>query len=222
MATRRAANAGLKSVISKFKANVRRLKKELAEAEADLAAVSGATAAKPAAETAAAKPAARRGRKPAAKKAAPKKAAAKKTTAKKTTAKKAAPKRAAAKKAAPKKAAAKKTTTRKAAPKKAAAKRGRKPAARKTSAKSEATGVNSMGIVDAAIYLANAKGAKSADAGQVLDWFKEANYTTRRGAPSRNSVYVSLNREAAEGAKKYGKGNERITRVDRGQFKFNS
>lgn len=73
--------------------------------------------------------------------------------------------------------------------------------------------IREMGIVDAAIALAKRHGEAVADAGQVLSWFEEVGYESRSGLPSRNSVYVSLNRESK------GEGS-RIERHDRGQFKF--
>ncbi len=80
-----------------------------------------------------------------------------------------------------------------------------------------ATGIHALGIVEAAIAIAKQKGVRQADAGQVLEWFEEVGYKTRNGLPSRNSVYVSLNRESTEGSKK---GSARVTRVDRGAFEF--
>jgi chromosome segregation ATPase len=74
--------------------------------------------------------------------------------------------------------------------------------------------IHEMGIVDAAIALAERHNQKIADAGQVLSWFEDINYETRSGLPSRNSVYVSLNRESKGDSK-------RIERHDRGQFRFN-
>lgn len=73
--------------------------------------------------------------------------------------------------------------------------------------------IREMGIVDAAIALAKRHGEAVADAGQVLSWFEDVGYESRSGLPSRNSVYVSLNRESK------GEGS-RIERHDRGQFKF--
>lgn len=118
------------------------------------------------------------------------------------------------------------TTTRKKATRKATS--GKKTAAKKTAAKKTtarkgrrkakaATGVHKLGIVDAAINLAKKHGADRADAGQILAWFEEAGFKTRTGVPTRNSIYVSLNREFTEGKKK---GRDRVRRVKRGVFEF--
>lgn len=80
-----------------------------------------------------------------------------------------------------------------------------------------AKNIHDMGIVDAAIALAKERNITKADAGMILDWFKEANYKTRNGTPTRNSIYVSLNREFTEGKKK---GNPKVSRPARGQFVF--
>lgn len=93
----------------------------------------------------------------------------------------------------------------------APARRGR----RRASGSSE---LQDMGIVDAAIYLAQKHGVASADAGLVQQWFEEAGFKTRKGTPNRNSIYVSLNREFTEGSKK---GRNRISRPDKGKFQFN-
>ncbi|MFT4703337.1 MAG: hypothetical protein ACI81R_001027 [Bradymonadia bacterium] len=164
---------------------------------------------KAAAAKAAPKAAAKAAPKAAAKKAAPKAAA--KKAAPKAAAKKAAPK-AAAKKAAPRAAAKKaapKAAAKKAAPKAAPARKGRRTTAAK--------GVHAMGIVDAAIHLAHTKGAKEADAGEVMAWFEDIGFKTRSGVPNRNSIYVSLNREFNQGTKK---GKVRVQRVEKGKFKF--
>ncbi|MFT5991105.1 MAG: hypothetical protein ACJA1R_000281 [Flavobacteriales bacterium] len=165
-------------------------------------------AAKKSSKKAAPKAAAKAAPKAAAAKAAPKAAA---KAAPKAAAKKAAPK-AAAKKAAPKAAAKKaapKAAAKKAAPKAAPARKGRRTTAAK--------GVHAMGIVDAAIHLAHTKGAKEADAGEVMAWFEDIGFKTRSGVPNRNSIYVSLNREFNQGTKK---GKVRVQRVEKGKFKF--
>lgn len=87
------------------------------------------------------------------------------------------------------------------------------PAARKRGSVDDET-IKEMGIVDAAIALAKRHNEEVADAGQVLSWFEEIGYESRTGLPSRNSVYVSLNRESKS-------DDGRIERHDRGQFKFN-
>lgn len=183
------------------------------------------------------------GSKPAAKKAPARKAApAKRTTTRKTTTRRATTRKPAAKKAAPKKTTAKpaarkaaakpaakkvaaKPAAKKAAAKPAAKKAAAKPAAKKTATSrkgrrkaSGAKGVHALGIVDAAIALAKKHGKRDVDAGDVFGWFNEIGYKTSRGTPNRNSIYVSLNREATEGAKK---GRNRIARVGKGQFVFN-
>ena len=140
---------------------------------------------------AAPKPAAKKAAPKRAKKAAPKAAAAAAAPATDDAApktEKAAPKKAAPKKAAAKKPAAKKPAAKKAAPKK---RRGRR--------KAGARGIHALGIVDAAVALAKKNETRQANAGTVLDWMKAAGYKTRSGVPSRNSVYVSLNREGRRG-----------------------
>ena len=159
-------------------------------------------------------------------KAAPKKAASKKVATRKPAAKKAAPKKAASKKAAskkaaPKKAASKKAASKKAASKKAAPKKAAKPARTKPAVKGRRkaggrASIHKLGIVDAALTLAKQKGTTVIDAGQVLDWFVELGYKSRTGTPTRNSIYVSLNREFTQGAKK---GKPRVERIERGKFR---
>ncbi|MFT6398686.1 MAG: chemotaxis protein histidine kinase CheA [Bradymonadia bacterium] len=161
-------------------------------------------AAKPAAKEVAAKPAAKKvAAKPAAKKVAAKPAA--KPAAKKVAAKPAA-KKVAAKPAA-------KAAAKPAAKKAVAAPVAAKPA-RKGRRKADA-GVHSLGIVDAAIHFAKVNNAKEADAGDVLEWFRAAGYKTRTGTPTRNSVYVSLNREAST-----TRDDPRVTRPRKGRFAF--
>ena len=112
------------------------------------------------------------------------------------------------------KSAAKKVTTKKAAAEKPAA--AKKPASRaRKGRRKAASGVHSMGIVEAAIFLAKNNGVTEADAGDVLGWFRDAGYKTRTGTPTRNSVYVSLNREA--GTKR---DTPRVTRPAKGRFAF--
>lgn len=82
---------------------------------------------------------------------------------------------------------------------------------------SGAAGVHNKSIVDAAIELARQNGVDRADAGQILAWFQESGYKTRTGVPTRNSVYVSLNREFTDGK---NKGRDRVRRVERGVFEF--
>lgn len=125
-------------------------------------------------------------------------------------AKSAAPKKA---KPAAKAAAAKPAAKKAAAKAKPSAKKGRTKGRRKANAK----GVHALGIVDAAHYLAKEKGIEVADAGMVLAWFEEAGFKTRSGTPNRNSVYVSLNREAGVERKE---GEQLISRPERGKFKF--
>ncbi len=144
-------------------------------------------------------------------KAAPKKAASKKVATRKPAAKKAAPKKAASKKAASKKAASKK-----AAPKKAAKPARTKPAVKGRRKAGGRASIHKLGIVDAALTLAKQKGTTVIDAGQVLDWFVELGYKSRTGTPTRNSIYVSLNREFTQGAKK---GKPRVERIERGKFR---
>ncbi len=182
----------IRARVTELKNELQGLTTRLSEVELIRGALEAQTGAKPAAKKAAAKKSTpKKAAKPAAKKAA-------KPAAKKAVAKPAA-KKAAAKPAA-KKAAAKKPATKK------PARKGR----RKTDA-----GVHSLGIVDAAIYFAKANGAKEADAGDVLEWFRTAGYKTRTGTPTRNSVYVSLNREAST-----TRDNPRVTRPRKGRFAF--
>jgi len=80
------------------------------------------------------------------------------------------------------------------------------------------TRLHTLGIVDAAFAIAQDKGVREADAGQILEWFKEFGYKSRNGTPTRNSIYVSLNREYTEGKKR---GENRVERPSRGKFVFN-
>jgi hypothetical protein len=77
--------------------------------------------------------------------------------------------------------------------------------------------VSNLGIVEAAIALARARGVKEADAGEILSWFKQAGYRSGEGLPTRNSVYVSLNREVTDGSRR---GRIQIDRPGRGRFAF--
>jgi hypothetical protein len=81
---------------------------------------------------------------------------------------------------------------------------------------SEADRINDLGIVDAAIELARQRNVREADAGQILDWFKAAGYKGRHGLPTRNSIYVSLNREFQESPP----DRCRVSRPSRGRFVF--
>lgn len=82
-----------------------------------------------------------------------------------------------------------------------------------------AANLNDMNIVEAAFRLAQDRNQNTADAGQILDWFNEAGYTSRsNNPPNRNSIYVSLNRAFTEGQK--GNAPFRISRPKRGLFHF--
>lgn len=74
-----------------------------------------------------------------------------------------------------------------------------------------------LSIVDAAIAMARDRKMRTVSAGDVESWFEEAGYTTRGRMPSRNSIYVSLNREHTEGEKR---GSWRVQRIARGTFRF--
>lgn len=87
--------------------------------------------------------------------------------------------------------------------------KGRRPVA-------GASRIHDLGIVDAAIELARQRGVREADAGEILEWFKEAGYKGRHGLPTRNSIYVSLNREFQEA----DSGRPRVSRPSRGRFVF--
>ena len=77
-----------------------------------------------------------------------------------------------------------------------------------------------LSIVDAAIEYARREGARQAKAGDVHDWFVKYGYQSNRGGgvPNRNSIYVSLNREAGQTE---GDPNPRIEKISRGEFLFN-
>lgn len=77
--------------------------------------------------------------------------------------------------------------------------------------------VGDLSIVDAAIQLAHNKGVKEAKASDVHGWFEEAGYQRRNGVPNRNSIYVSLNREANQTA---DSPDQRIRKDRRGVFCF--
>lgn len=87
--------------------------------------------------------------------------------------------------------------------------------AKKSAAKE--SNVHDLSIVDAAIALAKQHNAKEAKAGDVYDWFEEAGYHGRNGVPNRNSIYVSLNREAAQSK---GRAGQRLRKERRGVFRF--
>ncbi len=104
------------------------------------------------------------------------------------------------------------------APRKAAPARATHPARKgRRKAAASPTSIHEMGIVDAAIHLAKERDITEADAGEILTWFQDAGYKSRSGMPTRNSIYVSLNREFTEGEKR---GRRRITRPERGKFVF--
>ena len=56
--------------------------------------------------------------------------------------------------------------------------------------------VRGLSIVDAAIRIAQSSGVEEATSGDVLEWLLLAGFRTPSGRPTRNSVYVSLNRAA--------------------------
>jgi hypothetical protein len=91
-----------------------------------------------------------------------------------------------------------------------AVRKGRRPVG------SEHSPIHEMGIVDASIELARQRGVREADAGEILEWFKEIGYKGRHGLPTRNSIYVSLNREFQENAEE----KRRVSRPSRGRFVF--
>lgn len=84
---------------------------------------------------------------------------------------------------------------------------------------SKKTGIHVLPIVEAAIALANEKQVEVADAGAVLGWFAEIGYETRGKLPTRNTVGVMLGNEVKRGEKT---GTVRISRPDRGQFRFHA
>lgn len=77
--------------------------------------------------------------------------------------------------------------------------------------------IHSMSIVDAAVALAQRKGVKEAKASRVHSWFEEVKYQGRNGVPNRNSIYVSLNREASQTE---GRPEQRVKKERRGVFRF--
>jgi len=77
--------------------------------------------------------------------------------------------------------------------------------------------IHSMSIVDAAVALAQRKGVKEAKASRVHSWFEEVKYQGRNGVPNRNSIYVSLNREASQTE---GSSDQRVKKERRGVFRF--
>lgn len=77
--------------------------------------------------------------------------------------------------------------------------------------------INDLSIVDAAIELAKKHGAREAKASDVQEWFEAAGYVGRNGTPNRNSIYVSLNREANQTA---SDPNTRLRKERRGVFTF--
>jgi hypothetical protein len=100
--------------------------------------------------------------------------------------------------------------------------KGRRKAAKAAKAakapKTGASGIHAMGIVEAALELAKQKGVTDANAGDIVEWLEEIGYTNKRGNPPvRNSVFVSLDREANLGAES---GKVRVSRPDRGIFRF--
>lgn len=76
-----------------------------------------------------------------------------------------------------------------------------------------------MSIVDAAVEYAKREGVAQAKAGDVHDWFVKYGYMSNRGTgvPNRNSIYVSLNREAGQTE---GDPKRRIEKISRGEFRF--
>lgn len=77
--------------------------------------------------------------------------------------------------------------------------------------------IHSMSIVDAAVALAGRKSVKEAKASLVHSWFEEVGYQGRNGVPNRNSIYVSLNREASQTE---GRPEQRVSKERRGVFRF--
>lgn len=77
-----------------------------------------------------------------------------------------------------------------------------------------------LSIVDAAVEYAKREGVTQAKAGDVHGWFEKYNYQSNRGTgvPNRNSIYVSLNREAGATEKD---PQRRVEKVSRGEFRFN-
>lgn len=76
-----------------------------------------------------------------------------------------------------------------------------------------------LSIVDAAIEYARREGVTQAKAGDVHDWFVKYGYMSNRGTgvPNRNSIYVSLNREAGQTE---NDPKRRIEKISRGEFRF--
>lgn len=85
------------------------------------------------------------------------------------------------------------------------------------SATPSADDINELSIVDAAIALAKENNAPRANASDVHSWFTTAGFERRNGTPTRNSIYVSLNREATQSE---GDENARVRKVGRGEFEF--
>lgn len=82
---------------------------------------------------------------------------------------------------------------------------------------SDVEDVGALSIVDAAIQLAKSKNVQEAKASDVHGWFEEAGYERRNGVPNRNSIYVSLNREANQTE---DSPTPRIRKERRGVFRF--
>lgn len=94
---------------------------------------------------------------------------------------------------------------------------GRPPGTRASASVTSAAPINELSIVDAAIELAKQHGAREAKASDVQDWFELAGYAGRNGTPNRNSIYVSLNREANQTV---DDPNARLKKERRGVFTF--
>lgn len=77
--------------------------------------------------------------------------------------------------------------------------------------------INELSIVDAAIALARKHNSQRANASDVHTWFTNAGFERRNGTPTRNSIYVSLNREATQSE---GDPSARVRKVGRGEFEF--
>ena len=88
---------------------------------------------------------------------------------------------------------------------------------RTTGAPGENVDINELSIVDATLALARQNNVTEADAGEVQQWFEDAEFKRRNGTPSRNSIYVSLNREATQSA---DRDDWRVRKVSRGRFEF--
>jgi len=88
------------------------------------------------------------------------------------------------------------------------------PRRRRGRKKSSSVDISSLGVVGAAVYLARHHGIVEADSATVHGWLTSAGFSGRNGPPTRNTVNVSLNREASKS------GGARVVKVGRGVFKF--